>query len=212
MSTTIDEKRMSVIQQFFDQYLEPFFLREISKVPEDCHLAKSMLLFAALDFYGKIFRVGQFGFPLTKKGDRNYSDFNNSEANFEEFVKMFFPSHHSCKGVILYRVFRCGVMHQIVPKGAGLNYASGNNEMFYIEQLSNGQIIPVLNLFHFEQIVKSAIYEFKIYLLNDANYKDVARIYEDLIVYPDAFGDFQKLDDSVSLTPNILSVIDYCKD
>jgi hypothetical protein len=210
MDLTIEQKRSAVIGQFFDQYLEPFFFRELGRVPSDCHLAKSMLIFSALDFYGKIHRVGENGFPLKNNEDRNYSLFNDSEKNYISFIAAFFPPEHNCKGVLFYRVFRCGVMHQIVPKGAGVNYIPGKNEMFFNERFPNGQDVPVLNLFSLEGIIKRAISDFKDFLMDENNNAQVERIYTDLIIFPDSFGDFMKLDDAINATSGITTIFDDC--
>lgn len=210
MSLPIDQKRSAVINQFFDQYLEPFFFRELDRVPIDCHLAKSMLIFSALDFYGKIHRVGETGFPLKPNEDRNYSVFNDSEKNYTSFIQAFFPPEHSCKGILFYRVFRCGIMHQIVPKGAGVCYIPDRTEMFFNQRFLNGQDVPVLNLSPLEGIVKRALYDFKNYLEQEANAAKTERIYDDLIAYPDAFGDFMKLDDAIKTTPDITTIFDDC--
>jgi hypothetical protein len=211
MILTVQQKRTAVISQFFDQYLEPFFIRELVRVPNDCHLAKSMLLFSALDFYGKICRVGESGFPKKKNSsERNYSDFHDSEKNYTSFITKFFPPEHNCKGVLLYRIFRCGIMHQIVPKGAGVSHVSDKTEMFYNERFPNGQDVPILNLFHLEEYVKNAVYKFKEYLINEDRNLEVESIYNDLIDYPDSFGDFKKLSEAIILTPNIVSIFENC--
>ncbi|MFD2937815.1 hypothetical protein [Spirosoma flavum] len=211
MSLSIEQKRLAVINQFFDQYLEPFFLRELARVPIDCHLAKSMLIFSALDFYGKIHRVGENGFPQKTNGERNYSIFNDSEKNYVSFIEAFFPSEHSCKGILFYRIFRCGIMHQIVPKGAGVTYLPEKNEMFFNQRFPNGQDVPILNLFPLEEIVKQSIYDFKNYLMHDGHDSQVEQIYSDLIAYPDSFGDFMKLGDAINETPGITTIFDDCR-
>ncbi|GAA4437323.1 hypothetical protein GCM10023091_16370 [Ravibacter arvi] len=211
MNTPLDEQRELVVAKFFNQYLEPFFVRELRETPRTCHLAKSMLLFAALDFYGKIYRTGLEGFPKKKNGERDYNSFNNSEKNYIYFVKNFFPIEQSCKGIILYRVFRCGIMHQIVPKGAGVSFIESCNEMFINQSLSNGQNIPVLNLYVLEKIVVESIYLFRSFLLKDKSDDFVNQISNELIYKYDGFGDFEKLNGAIRSTPELNnSIVDKC--
>lgn len=194
-------KRDAVLAQFFNQYVAAPIKTTLAQLDAvgNPHLPLSMMLFSVVDFYGKILRVGYDGFPLTVNGVRDYRSFNDSEKNFNFYIERFFPPAHQDKGILIYRIYRCGVLHQIFPKGAALDYFNENERLIVRGRIDGREdyVIPILILFAFKKFVIEALdNQVRLITENDPTITvAVETIYDELLHPVDGLGDFYKRDE-----------------
>lgn len=203
MAISYEEKKSAVLAQFFEQYIENPIKNSLAALQSinNPHLPLAMMLCSIVDFYGRIFRVGYDGFPLTVNNKRDHRSFNDGEKNFIFFFSKFFPTACADKGILVFRIFRCGVLHQIFPKGAGLNYCPNDVRLIINETLPPpaGYDIPVLNLYAFKKHVLDALEnQLELVKKDDPAIKLVLEnMYNELIAAPDALNDFYKRDEVI---------------
>lgn len=151
MSTQTD--RSSIYEQFIAQYADRFE-DEVSRIPRELHIAKALYLFAYTDYFGKIIYVADTG-DITKIG--------YARNNFTHLLNKYFPVEFDGRADEIYELYRCGIMHSVYPKNAGLNYLPNDQRVTFRDEVgipSQRYQIDVLNLWKYEQGLGEVIAKF----------------------------------------------------
>jgi len=98
-------------------------------------ILRSMAIFTAIELCGS-FLSGKTGMGTTK-------------SNFLKFCKSkYMPAGYEILAELLYTIFRNGVAHSYIPKGAALLSSDGNGENMHLECCADGLFIYVPQLAH----------------------------------------------------------------
>jgi hypothetical protein len=97
-------------------------------------ILRSMAIFAAIELCGS-FLTGKTGRGTTK-------------SNFLEFCKSkkYMPTEYKTRAELLYSIFRNGVAHSYIPKGAAILSSDKDAENMHLEYCSDGLFIYVPQL------------------------------------------------------------------
>ncbi len=150
---TKQEKRALIIKQYFLQYLEriqptlEIYNNLITQYPNgELDITHTMLLCSIMDYFGKIMRCSKRRLAT--------NNINNNEKNFKFFIGTYFPKKDCCKGDVVYKLFRNGVMHQYYPKACGIFWSNDNAHHDLIED-NNGN--PRLNNYVLSIYIQNAL-------------------------------------------------------
>lgn len=188
---TYNEKKEAVLNQYFRQYSNHIYdgialFNQV--VPQNAsgtlNVMHTMYLCSVVDHFGKIMRVANMGSDLPLQSGQNAN-------NFKFFVENYFPSSDNCKGDILYKLFRNGVMHQFFPKASGVFWS--NDPLHKDKMLEDDNGHPRLNNFTFSNYIKSALDYIIDELENDRLPDNIANIYDHLITVNYGFNDYNEL-------------------
>ena|ERR1700741_64849 len=188
---TYTEKKEAVLNQYFRQYWPTIYsaidlYNEL--VPKHnngtLNVMQTMFLCSVIDHFGKIMRIGDIGSDLPLKSGQN-------AINFKFFIEKYFPADEKCKGDIIYKLFRNGVMHQFFPKASGIFWSNDPAHKDKLLEDDNG--VPRLNNFTFSNYIKKALDVIKDDLENDRLTSHIDNMYDHLIVNNYAFNDFADL-------------------
>ena len=185
------EKKEAVLNQYFRQYIThitPEFSLFNSLVPSQqdgiLNVVHTMFLCSVIDHFGKIMRVGN------EAADTALQPGNNA-INFKFFVEQFFPVEEKCKGDILYKLFRNGVMHQFFPKASGVFWSNTPEHAENLLDKENGH--PRLNNFAFSNCIEKGLKRIVEDLENDTLATYIENIYAFLILRNYGFDDHEEL-------------------
>lgn len=188
---TYNEKKEAVLNQYFRQYLTHIYdgINLFNQlVPQNTsgtlNVMHTMFLCSVVDHFGKIMRVGDLGSDLPLRSGQNAN-------NFKFFIENYFPSSDNCKGDILYKLFRNGVMHQFFPKASGVFWS--NDPLHNDKMLEEDNGHPRLNNFTFSTYITSALDYIITELENDRLQQYINNIYDHLIQNNYGFGDHADL-------------------
>lgn len=148
MSTQAE--RSSIYEQFIKQYADRFRI-EVNQIPYTLHIAKALYLFTYTDYFGKITYVADTG-DITKIG--------HARNNFTHLINNYFPAEFGGKEDEIYELYRCGIMHAVYPKNAGLNYLQNDQRVLFKDEVgipTQRYQIDVLNLWKYEQALSQVI-------------------------------------------------------
>lgn len=174
------ELRQSIYDQFIKQYIDRFS-KEIIQIPYSVHVAKALYLFAYTDYFGKISYVADTG---------DTSKIGSARNNFTYLLKNYFPADYKGREDEIYELYRCGIMHAVYPKSAGLNYFVNGQTVTFKEEVgipSQKYQIDVLNLWKYEQDLQNVITSFGQNILLGKADNHVANM--QMLLTNDIFGD-----------------------
>jgi hypothetical protein len=177
MMTNI-EKRKNIYNQFIEQYIRRFN-HDIALIPVNVPLAKALYMFAFTDYFGKIIYVADTG---------DISRIGSARHNFTYLIGNRFPAPHKTRNVEIYELYRCGIMHAVFPKGAGIHFLQGDTRLTFKDVVGiTGQKyeIEVLNLWKYEELLKQAIADFSKEI--ETNDSQINNMYA--LLTNDIFGD-----------------------
>lgn len=188
---TYNEKKDSVLNQYFRQYSTHIYdgINLFNQlVPQNnsgtLNVMHIMFLCSVIDHFGKVMRVGDVGSDLPLRSGQNAS-------NFKFFIEKYFPASDKCKGDIIYKLFRNGVMHQFFPKASGVFWS--NDPLHKDKMLADDRGHPRLNNFTFSNYIKSALDYIIDELENDRLQSYIENIYDYLIISNYGFDDHAEL-------------------
>lgn len=189
------EESKSVLSVFFQDYYDKR-IELMNTKAQDYELIFDLpfvlFWFSILDFYGGIYSIG--------KG--NASSFTPDgilqiarPESFNEFVNRYFPPKYKKYSSILYSVFRCGVVHQISPRMAGLVWEPDNEALIYftVNKSNPDNIVGFLNFYLFQKLTYNAFQNFKKEIEDNLNPSISENIYKTLLKVPDGLHDKQIL-------------------
>lgn len=178
-----ENKKNTFSKQYIDQYLPTInnTLHSLNANHTTLQIPYALFLFTVLDYFSFLFIVATQG-RANKRNSSNFITFLTSN---------YFPGVDSCKANLL-QLMRNGVAHQIFPKASGIGYVP--KKMLFFEETVNKQLIPVLNIYYFEQVAMDGIKNF----IDDIKQNDVYidNLYSFLCQGNHRYlGDFKELED-----------------
>lgn len=185
------EKKEAVLNQYFRQYFPTIYsaielYNEL--VPKynngTLNVMQTMFLCSVIDHFGKIMRVGNIGSDQPLKSGQN-------AHNFKFFIEQYFPAQEKCKGDIIYKLFRNGVMHQFFPKASGIFWSNAPAHKDKLLEEDSG--VPRLNNFTFSNYIKAALGFINDELENDRLPAYIDNMYDHLIINNYGFNDHTEL-------------------
>lgn len=192
---TYIEKKGSVLNQYFKQYLDyiyPMINLFNYLVPQHkdgiLNVTHTMFLCSVIDHFGKIMRTGKLGTDIPIKPGQN-------EENFRFFIGNYFPACEKCKGGIIYKLFRNGVMHQFFPKSSGIFWS--NDIMLHGKLLEEDKITGFLQLNNFvlSHYIRQSLKEIMENFEKDLLVSYIEGIHSNLILKNYGFNDEKVLKD-----------------
>lgn len=174
------QKRASIHDQFIKQYIDRFNV-EINLIPQELHIARGLYLFAFTDYFGKITYVADTG-DITK--------IDHARNNFTHLINHYFPEEFRDRSNEIYELYRCGIMHSVYPKNAGLHYLPNDQRITFKDEVgipSQRYQIDALNLWKYEQALHQVITDFSNDVLRGNADKKVDNMQQ--LLTDDIFGD-----------------------
>lgn len=185
------EKKETVLRQYFTQYLDTIFpsmalYNRLLPQHSDgsMNVMHTMFLCSVIDYFGKIMRVGDSGTDLPIKSGQ-------VATNFKFFILKYFPASNACKGDIIYKLFRNGVMHQFFPKASGVMWSNAPQHIGNLLEDDNG--VPRMNNYVLSEYINQALVQIMDDFNNDRSQTYIENIYEHLILNNYGFDDYAEL-------------------
>jgi hypothetical protein len=174
---------------------QPFYIERVENHYQAMQMTKSLTDIAITnfwhgiaDFYGRMHWAGV--------KNKSYDKLQVGDS-YEHFITEFFPVEWKCKAHLLYKIFRCGMVHQISPKYAGIAYLeSPQNELIYpMPDPNNGSNpdIPLLNSRVYGELVYAGFKEFRQRLNKNSEPIIAENIHNNVTGVTDGIGDIAEL-------------------
>ncbi|MCB9044774.1 MAG: hypothetical protein H6550_01420 [Chitinophagales bacterium] len=183
---TYEKKKEAILAQYFNQYtaqIYPAIDLYNDLAPEYnngmLNVMHTMFLCSVIDHFGKVLRVGHTKSVTPLKPGQN-------EKNFLFFISTFFPAD-GCKGDIIYKLFRNGVMHQFFPKASGVFWSNEAQHKYVLLDEDGGH--PRMNNYVLGNHIRSALKNIDSNIANDTLAVEIEEMYQHLIVDNYGFND-----------------------
>ncbi len=191
MSQSINEAPNEIVRRFFFQSLYDNGIADHHKYFNNEGLGRYLGLSAIMfwsgvaDFYGKLYRAGNS--PGVK-----FNKYSSGGA-FEYFIKNLVRVEWRCYSNFLLEIYRNGVMHQLSPKLAGIDFQKDSEVLIFTGE--DGKT-PFLNVWFYGELIVEGYNKFKEEVINNTNPEMMKNIVE-AVIYPtggDGLGDGAAVD------------------
>ena len=173
----------NLFQLFYTQKIESHY-SAMHQVKGLADIAITNFWHGVADFYGRIHLAGV--------RDVSYRSPSVTDS-YRHFIEEFFPVEWKCKSKLLYEIFRNGMVHQISPKYAAIQYLeSPFDELLYPYTDPNNSInpdIPLLNIRVYGELVYKGFHVFMDRVQTNQEPIIYESIHNKITSIPDGLGD-----------------------
>jgi len=153
MTQTLEAKRY--VESFFANYVSPWLIGDIDYCcSQDKSLAFTVatMVFTGTDFFGGLL-----------------AGCESTRDHFVDFVRRYWPNEYKGQAEMLYKYFRCGLVHQYFPKQAAAIGWSDEHQAKHLHEVSGYWFLHAKIL---ARDFREAVRRYKDDLLNNSELRD----------------------------------------